>query len=123
MWQIGDRYKGLGKPEKQTKECPISWCAERIGMRSTLCRKHASIARTYSLSPDRLVEVCAPGECSACGSTEGLSIDHDHACCPGDKACGECVRGLLCNSCNWVLGRVKDRPEVLRALIDYLEAA
>lgn len=31
-------------------------------------------------------------------------IDHDHACCPGDRGCASCVRGLLCISCNVRLG-------------------
>jgi|SRR5665213_3065796 len=34
-----------------------------------------------------------------------LGIDHNHDCCPGDKSCGKCIRGLLCNPCNVDLGR------------------
>jgi hypothetical protein len=30
-------------------------------------------------------------------------------------------RGWLCDPCNVVLGMVKDRPEILRDLADYLE--
>jgi hypothetical protein len=48
-------------------------------------------------------------------------IDHDHSCCPGKRACGECFRGLLCSNCNSALGYVKDDPAVLRRLLEYLE--
>jgi hypothetical protein len=66
--------------------------------------------------------------CAACGATSpGVvgrtwHVDHDHSCCSGKKkACGKCVRGLLCQPCNLILGMAKDSPETLRSLISYLE--
>ena len=60
--------------------------------------------------------------CAIChkSDTKRLSIDHDHACCPGSTSCGKCVRGLLCSRCNSVLGMVEDSPELLAALARYL---
>jgi hypothetical protein len=71
------------------------------------------------------------GVCAICGKPEtqvdkvsgvlcGLGVDHDHACCPGDRACGKCVRGLLCMACNHGLGRFGDDPALLTAAINYL---
>lgn len=51
------------------------------------------------------------GVCLCCGAppAEGqpLHVDHDHACCPGQKTCGECVRGLLCTGCNLIVGKIE----------------
>lgn len=56
--------------------------------------------------------------CMICGITEvelGRRLDVDH-CHVSNK-----VRGVLCNSCNVILGRAKDSIEVLKAAIAYLE--
>lgn len=56
--------------------------------------------------------------CMICGITEdeiGRVLDVDH-CHISGKA-----RGVLCNSCNNVLGKAKDNIDVLRAAITYLE--
>ena len=58
------------------------------------------------------------GVCAICGSPENgryshLSIDHCH---DTDK-----VRGLLCNNCNRGIGLLKDNPEILRKVADYVE--
>jgi hypothetical protein len=52
------------------------------------------------------------GHCALCDSIpEGrrFQVDHDHTCCPTDRAhsrktCGKCIRGLLCEGCNTRLG-------------------
>ena len=49
-----------------------------------------------------------------------LVVDHDHACCPGEKSCGKCVRGILCRDCNLLLGHAKDNKATLKNAIKYL---
>jgi hypothetical protein len=56
------------------------------------------------------------------GTLQLLSIDHDHMCCPGPKACGKCIRGLLCKRCNGGLGHFGDNIVLLQAAIEYLQA-
>jgi len=62
------------------------------------------------------------GKCAICGSTDGgnrdgeqkaFAVDHDHRT-------GK-VRGLLCESCNQGIGKLKDDPKVLRLAAEYLE--
>lgn len=65
------------------------------------------------------------GGCAICGhqpqgDSPRLAVDHDHACCPGRRSCGRCVRGLLCASCNNGLGRFKDSPALLRRALEYV---
>jgi hypothetical protein len=50
-----------------------------------------------------------------------LAVDHDHDCCPGRETCGKCVRDLLCDSCNLMLGGARDSIELLQKAITYLE--
>lgn len=44
-------------------------------------------------------------------------IDHDHNCCPGERTCGKCTRGLLCYQCNVHLGFVE---KYLDRIIEYV---
>ncbi len=54
------------------------------------------------------------GRCAVCGKIQERAFDVDH-----DHKTGK-VRGLLCTSCNRMLGHSGDSPELLIAGADYL---
>lgn len=92
-----------------------------------ICKTHRRPVWKYGLEIGALEAMYAIGQCRVCGSSDRLHIDHDHSCCDSlnsqtGVACGSCVRGLLCIGCNTALGMVKDNPQTLRALADYLDS-
>ena len=61
--------------------------------------------------------------CKLCKEpTKKFVIDHDHSCCPGNKAtCGKCVRGLLCYYCNTFIGYIELKPKLIQSVSEYLK--
>lgn len=82
-------------------------------------QKRSKLKRNYKLTLEEYNELSKKG-CMVCGSFESLCVDHDHACCPTETTCGECVRGILCGRHNKALGWVSDSVEELEGLISYL---
>jgi hypothetical protein len=84
--------------------------------------------RRWGITPEQYDAMLAAqdGGCAICAEppgTENLHIDHDHACCPGQRSCGKCLRGLLCSNCNTALGLFCDDTALLRAAQRYLREA
>lgn len=111
----------------------VKRCATHVRARAT-ARKAASherrVQQTYGLAPGTYERLYAAqdGLCGICGPTTGrngrtrrLSVDHDHACCPGPVSCGSCVRGLLCRECNTIVGRFRDDPACFTRGADYIK--
>ncbi len=106
---VDEYYKGYTS-RTECKQCK----KERANKRHT----HSSyVFKKYGVDHDVLLKEHG-GMCGICGTTESdhssghLVVDHCHAT-------GE-VRGLLCDSCNVLLGRAKDDTGILQSAINYL---
>lgn len=90
--------------------------------------------KVHNVPHERAARLAQNPGCDVCGTnilkrmprTTGrarpfLVVDHDHRCCPSDRSCGSCFRGLLCMSCNSAAGFLRDSPANATALAAYLE--
>jgi len=94
-------------------------CKKKVGMNSNL-KKFNLTMESYSeleKSQNSVCAICQKEETNK----KRLSIDHDHSCCKESGSCGNCIRGLLCFSCNAMLGNARDSIEVLESAIKYLK--
>lgn len=90
------------------------------------CQHARAILRRYGVDTDWYFETLERqgGGCAICGARPNgrrLHVDHDHSHCSSGKACAQCVRGLLCSSCNTGIGNFRDNVDLLKAAIGYLE--
>lgn len=79
------------------------------------------LRRTYGIDKQEIERIYTEqsGQCACCGENypgwgkNGLVVDHDHRT--------GVVRGLLCRTCNVMLGMAKDDPTTLMKGAVYLE--
>lgn len=94
--------------------------AESIRRTSELRREKGYHLKKYGLDTEGYKAILAQqgGVCAICSEPNKRAklypVDHDHACCPGDESCGNCIRGILCFTCNVRLG-VIESPWLERA--------
>ena len=84
-------------------------------------RRNHALMRRYGLSLERYEEMEQAQNycCAVCGRNrsefkQNLAVDHDHTCCPGEKTCGKCIRGLLCPRCNMSEGFMKTAENAMK---------
>lgn len=105
----------------------------RAAERADPARQSAMLANNFRwrygiTTADRDARLAAQGGvCAICATPDpgvkNWSTDHDRSCCPGNRSCGKCVRGVLCPSCNLALGLMKDDADRLVSAARYVVAS
>jgi len=95
------------------------------------------LLRSFNITLDQYKRLLAAqgGVCVLCrqpetmlspmtGEVQRLAVEHDRRCCPGNKSCGKCIRGLACKRCNWLIGLFESEygQLVIPQLPTYLDA-
>ena len=84
-------------------------------------RKNNHLKRLYGITLDEYKQMFENqnGQCLICkttnptGKNKSFHVDHDHE---SNK-----IRGLLCHSCNLMIGQAKDNVQTLQSAIEYLQ--
>lgn len=113
--------KDCGGGPKRPAPYPGPRCATHHRARKKALREAAhgrSILKTYGITKEQYEELYAAqdGVCFICqratGKTKKLAVDHDHKT--------GYVRGLLCSTCNKILGHLRDDDYAASRIVSYL---
>ena len=129
------RLAKLGKSNAHDPEgctCAAHRPRTREPKELTLQKQRDRAQRAYEAAPHRANHGMSPeewdlrwtsqeGHCCYCGDElsrerRQTQVDHDHTCCPPRKSCQHCRRGLACQRCNALIGRVGDDPDLLESI-------
>lgn len=118
--QVG---KGLAEfhPRRASPDGLKSWCKQCCREKKKADGPGRNLRERYGLTMDDYAAMLAAqlGGCAICRkparAKSRLFVDHDHKT-------GR-VRGLLCLSCNTMIGHAADSPDVLRAGAVYLDGS
>lgn len=127
--------KAEGRPLTRSAPHPgprCHTCHNAEKRRRRLAAKVRHVERTYGLTDDQynaLYELQG-GRCAICqvatGASKRLAVDHDHhqAMLDGhdpDKGCPNCCRGLVCSTCNDILGHARSQTAFFLRGAAYLD--
>ena len=97
-------------------------CAPIVAREQRASAHDRRVAETYGLYAGEYLMIydVQDGRCAICqratGARKRLAVDHDHAIADKRKS----VRGLLCSTCNRMVGHSRDDTEFFRRAIEYL---
>lgn len=118
------------KGHEYTEENTYYWGSERRCRRCNADRQKIVWPKIkYGITPSIWQEMLDKqnNQCAICKHLLAdtgpyrAEMDHDHSCCPGQITCGKCLRKILCQNCNRLLGAAKDSISILQAAINYLK--
>ncbi len=115
------------KAKRTARESTLKYKAKKAA-RDAKPGRHSAIRKRqwkYGLNPDEQTAMIAAcnGRCPCCKVPfskilgEHPCFDHNHKIPVKRKA----VRGVICRTCNFILGHAHDNPKILRACARYLE--
>lgn len=132
--EFGEERLGVDRPMRPAPY-PGPRCATHYNVKKRadrLARKVRHVERNFEITAeeyDALYEFQG-GKCALCPRTgtsgKRLAVDHDHhqAMLDGhapDKGCRNCIRGLVCSTCNDVLAHARSSAAYGYRLASYLE--
>ena len=106
------------------KECYQKGCCNPRAKYGSYCDLHKTYRHyeyKFNLTMEEVDELLSIKDCEICGTEliRGCKKHPDRACVDHDHTTKE-IRGVLCNSCNLLLGYAKDDIKRLYRAINYL---
>ena len=93
---------------------------ENGGLRKTRLAHYGLTPETFAVLFAKQGNACGICQSLTSGNARDWHIDHDHSCCPPERACDKCRRGILCHLCNVGIGGLGDSAALLVRAIEYL---
>lgn len=128
VWQHGKkRCSGCKRYQSPEAYCSNKNSKDGLNPRCRDCAFEDQLRINFKLTSAQYYKMltdqdgCAICGVESCSTGRRFAVDHDHACCPGTKSCGECVRSLLCQRCNQAIGLLNDDADRIRRAADYLD--
>jgi hypothetical protein len=116
-------------PEERARRAQLNkdWYAKHPRSRDKATKQHL----WYRITPEYRQQLIDSqnGCCYLCGDRllldepRKVHVDHDHGCCTGNTACGNCIRGIACDPCNRGIGYFGDDPGRMERVAANLRAA
>jgi hypothetical protein len=109
------RYAENEHVRKAQQEATKRWLEKHPREYQSDSRRGWTLQYRYGISvEDYEAKLAAQNkQCKLCPATQDsyerrLCVDHDHDCCPGQRSCGKCLRGILCANCNRKIGFLEE---------------